>query len=376
MHTPIYPVRALLIDDSELDYLLLRHTLYAIHEQAVSLDWLATYAEGLEAILAAEHDIYLIDYRLGLDSGMDLLRTARAGGCRAPIIMLTGQGSTQVDLEAMQSGATDYLDKNDITAPLLERSLRYAIANKRAENELARLYERVSRLEQTKTDMLRIASHDLRNPLMSVMSALQLLQMDHAQAFDPDQQRYLNTIQREAQRMHQIIRDILSAERAEIYAAGQSQEEINLCELVRGVCADFASRAEEHAQVLNMLLPDTPLLVHGDAVQLQEALENLISNAIKYTPAGGRITIQLFQQGQQAVLKVEDTGYGIAPEQQHRLFRPFSRIRTRENMAIEGTGLGLHLVKNIIERHNGQIIFDSVHGQGSVFGFALPLVSK
>jgi signal transduction histidine kinase len=107
-------------------------------------------------------------------------------------------------------------------------------------------------------------------------------------------------------------------------------------------------------------------------VQLYEAMTNFISNAIKYTPREGRVQVSLTGGAERVVFEVTDTGFGIPDDMQARMFQPFYRAQTRETKEIEGTGLGLHLTKNIIERHGGEIIFRSVYGQGSTFGFWLP----
>jgi two-component system phosphate regulon sensor histidine kinase PhoR len=101
-------------------------------------------------------------------------------------------------------------------------------------------------------------------------------------------------------------------------------------------------------------------------------VDNLIGNAIKYTPENGAVTVRLSSEAGGIIFEVEDTGFGIPADRQARLFQPFYRVKTAETRRVEGTGLGLHLVKNIVERHHGRIRFHSEYGKGSVFGFELP----
>ncbi|HEX5809342.1 MAG TPA: diguanylate cyclase [Anaerolineales bacterium] len=136
-------MRILLIDDDEDESFLLREL---ISERAktlyrYSLDWVSTYGEALRAFQQCQYDVYLVDYRLGSHSGLDLLRETIVRGCQAPVIMLTGQGSYETDLAAMQLGAADYLEKSQLTLPLLERSIRYAIERKQTEKRLEQLIE-------------------------------------------------------------------------------------------------------------------------------------------------------------------------------------------------------------------------------------------
>lgn len=132
----ISTVRVLLIDDDEDDYILTRDLLSESQGIRFELEWIETGDIGLEAMCQNQHDIYLLDYRLGEYNGLELLRKAVAKGCRVPIILLTGQGDREIDIEAMKAGAADYLDKSQIRAPLLERSIRYAIERKRSEQKI------------------------------------------------------------------------------------------------------------------------------------------------------------------------------------------------------------------------------------------------
>lgn len=120
-------VRVLLVEDDEDDYLIVRDLLADIEHQAFELEWKRTFEEALEGLAVGEHDVVLTDYRLGTHTGLDLLRELGGANAPAPVIVLTGQGDRVVDLAAMDAGAMDYLGKGEITAPLLERSLRYAI---------------------------------------------------------------------------------------------------------------------------------------------------------------------------------------------------------------------------------------------------------
>lgn len=129
-------VRVLLVDDDEDDYILTRDWFSEIEGAKFELEWVANYDKAVAEIAQKQHDVYLFDYRLGERDGLELLREAIANGCKAPIILLTGQGDHEVDVEAMKAGAADYLDKSQLGAPLLERSIRYAIERKQTEQKI------------------------------------------------------------------------------------------------------------------------------------------------------------------------------------------------------------------------------------------------
>jgi DNA-binding NtrC family response regulator len=145
------PIRVLLIDDDRDEYRLTKHML-GTTSGSYQLDWVATFDEGLAAISEHKHDVYLVDYVLGPSDGVELIRSARAGGSRAPFIMLTGYGDRAVDMAALEAGVADYLVKGQIGPDLLERAIRYAIERKRAENEKeALIAELQEALQKVKT---------------------------------------------------------------------------------------------------------------------------------------------------------------------------------------------------------------------------------
>ena len=253
----------------------------------------------------------------------------------------------------------------------IDNARLYDLLTKRLD-ELERLYDQVTELEQLKTDMIRIAAHDLRNPLGIIKSYIDLLQMDMAK-HDVDLKEfdtYLGPMTRAVGRMQRITTDVLTLERFE--RRETSEEQVDLSMVVRSVAEENEDAANHKSQDYIVDVPPVPTYVRGDLVQLQEAVSNLIGNAIKYTPEGGRVMVVLEYDGDAAVFEVIDNGYGIPFEQQSRLFQPFYRAKTPETSGVEGTGLGLHLVKSIVQRHAGRMIFSSRYMEGSTFGFQIP----
>ncbi len=248
-----------------------------------------------------------------------------------------------------------------------------ALENARLYSHLNQLYERVSGLEQLKTDMIRIAAHDLRNPLTSLKGYLTLLAHDMSETLTTRQQDYLMMMEQTAQSMQRIISEILSLQRIEAIHDDVVTSPVEMTLLVRELSDRYEWQAAKKSITLQLEVEETPIYLLGDEAQLREAVENLLHNAIKYTPENGRVCIRLHQYRDRLHFEVEDTGYGIPAEQQARLFQPFYRAKIAATRHIEGTGLGLHLVKKIIERHKGQIHFRSLEGVGSTFGFEIPV---
>lgn len=255
----------------------------------------------------------------------------------------------------------------------IENAQLYALSLQQLAEKTA-LLERVSALEQLKTDMIRIAAHDLRNPLSTIIGYSQLL-LEMRDRLSVDSAEFMQMILRSGYKMEKIIGDILSLERVQEMHQAAPRDRIILDDVIRVSVEEMLQTAISRSQTITFEPQAAPVTVLGDAPQLREAIDNLISNAIKYTPLGGTIRILMRTFDNRVFVDVSDTGIGIPEDMQARLFTPFYRAKTAETRDIEGTGLGLHLVKNIIERHDGQMHVHSVYGEGSTFGFELPIVN-
>jgi len=256
-------------------------------------------------------------------------------------------------------------------AVALDNARLYQVAQERYE-ELQRLYTQVSDLEQLKTDMIRVAAHDLRNPASVIIGYVELVRRVLGKEADKRAVNYLDMIDKATRRIEKITNDILSLERIENSNVKKAKV-FDLNNMAKEAFYEHAEQAVGKEQLMSLALLETPLMVRADDIQIVEAAANLLTNAIKYTPAKGTITVKTRQEDGHAFFEVVDTGYGIPEDMQGKLFQPFFRAKTRETDEIEGTGLGLYLIKSIVERFEGKIVFSSVYLQGSTFGFKLPL---
>jgi signal transduction histidine kinase len=231
--------------------------------------------------------------------------------------------------------------------------------------------ERLRELDRMKDQFVSSVSHELRSPLTSIVGFLELLLQGEAGALTDDQHEFLGIIDRNCTRLTKLVDDILFVARVDAGRLSLSLESIDVAELAAAsVQAAGPVAAGKEVELRLDAAPWIPPLC-ADATRISQLLDNLISNAIKFTPEGGVVTVVVGQNGDSAHLEVRDTGVGIPPDEVHKLFVRFFRASTSAVAA--GTGLGLSIAKSIVEAHRGMITVESELGVGTAFLVDLPL---
>ncbi|MFN8531579.1 MAG: ATP-binding protein [Anaerolineae bacterium] len=226
-------------------------------------------------------------------------------------------------------------------------------------------------LARFKDEMLRMASHDLRSPLALIVGYVNLIALDVMDR--PDVQDYLSIIERSTDKMRGLLDDLLRVEQIRTSPL-ELHQQVDYRGLISTVLNDIRPLVDGKKQVLSADLKlDNLQGIRVNPFLIREAMENLITNAVKYTPEGGTIKVRSYQQGERLYFVVQDSGIGIPSEMLPRLFQSFFRVRQPGMEGVEGRGLGLSLVKTIIERHNGEVWVESEAGHGSTFGFWIPM---
>lgn len=386
------PLRLLLIDDDEDDYVLARETLTDTMRQPFAATWARSYDEGLAAIRSHQFDVVLLDYRLGSRTGVEFLREPEVQSVGVPIILLTGQGERAVDLEAMQAGAADYLPKFHLQ-DTLERTIRHALerhrnrAALRQMNELLeeRVAERTSDLERAnaalkdadrrKDEFIAILAHELRNPLAPIANALSLIE---AAEDDLDTCREARTIlQRQLDHMVRLVDDLLEVSRLSQGKIELRKSEVTLSDVVQQAVEIARPGMERSSQILVQNLAPAPIRLWADPTRLTQVIGNLLNNASKFTPQAGRIEISTRLNGTVAEIAVRDTGIGIEPLQLPLIFDLFTQLDSSLERTQGGLGIGLTLVKNLVQMHGGTVEAHSKgRNQGSEFIVRLPVESS
>ena len=224
-------------------------------------------------------------------------------------------------------------------------------------------------LDNMKSEFVATVSHDLRSPLTFMRGYTTMISM--VGQVNPKQEEFIKKILIGIDQMTALIDDLLDIGKIEA-GIGIEMGPCNLQSIVRVAVESLRARAEAKGLTLSLEMPDDLPSLIGDEVLLRQAVANLVDNAIKYTPVSGSVQVGVTTQDSYLVVWVRDTGVGIAPADQRRLFEKFYRIKRRDTIAIKGTGLGLAIVKSIVERHQGRVWVESKLGEGSTFYIALP----
>jgi signal transduction histidine kinase len=396
LHNKPEPIRVLLIDDDEDDFILTRDLFEEIPDRPFQIEWLADAERAVEAVCAGHHDIALIDYRLGRLTGPELIRRARGAGCSIPMILLTGLSERQLDFEAMQAGAADYLEKGTLTPAQLERAIRYTLLQARHADELERkVQERTGELaranaalqaevaeraraeaalrdaDRRKDEFLASLAHELRNPLVPIRFALEIMRLSAEKPELIEKNRQL--IERQVKHMIRLIDDLMDVSRISRGKIQLKFQPSDLTRILEEAVEAARSQIEGQRHEFRVELPGEPIRLMADPVRLNQVVLNLLTNASKFTDPGGHIHLHARREGDQALITVADNGIGIPPDQLRYVFDMFAQIARDHETPQAGLGIGLGLVRNLVHLHGGTVEAVSPGpGQGTTFTIRIP----
>ena len=348
----------LIIDDSEDDRDVFERLLRQ-DSRVTAIDTAETGHEGLLSYEARRPDCVLLDYNLPGYDGLDTLKTMKTMDRYASVVMLTGQGSEDVAVAAMKTGASDYVVKDTISAVGLRRAVNNAV-------EKTRLQRMIDTQQEEQELFVRTLIHDARAPLRHISTFSELLSADADAGDDSNMAEYCGDIRIAARRIQDLLDTLASYALSE---AAVTFEPVCMNDVIEQVLKNLAHPIEaRRAVVRHAPLP----AVSGHGPQLIQLLQNLIGNGIKYCDAEQpviEITAAASDEEGKQLFKVGDNGIGIPEDKLAFVFRPFKRLWSQDTY--EGTGLGLAICQKIVKRHGGRIWCESAKGGGSTFFFTL-----
>jgi PAS domain S-box-containing protein len=271
---------------------------------------------------------------------------------------------TELDVEVMGAPAMHEGHPADQTI------VRDITARKEAEQAHRRI-ERLEEINDLKTQLLNMASHELNTPIAALRLQLHMLKLGTAEQ-DPRKAKAVQLLDRNVERLALLVKDILDVARMQSGQLKVRVERVDLAPVLEEAAELYAQAYLEKGVSLVVEAPTT--YVEADAQRLTQVLVNLLSNALKFTDPGGRVSLALSTEGENATVRIKDNGSGLTAEQITKLFQPFSQVHDISAVTKGGTGLGLHISRGILEQHSGRIWCESDGpGQGTTFAFALPL---
>lgn len=492
-------IKVLLVDDDEDDFIITEAFFEEDPAHRFVLDWVSDPVEGINKIKSEAYDVYLIDLFLGEPNGLEIIEQAVAFDCKKPLILLTGLGNRDIDKQALETGAADYLVKGQFNADMLHRSVLYAMRHRQTLNELSlsearyravidiqtelisryqpdgtltfvndafakyfgttthaligenllallpekkhqgflnriktmladqtpnkfenrvdrvgfeprwqiwteqpilndegevfeiqavgvditnrkkseivlkQALERERELGELKSRFVTMASHEFRTPLTTIMSTASYLELAEKKISTEKRLSRLGKIRQAATNMTQLLEDVLLFGKADAGRILYEPDFLNIPNFLTELIEDIQA-GDKQSHVIEFTNDMTVDQVFVDEKLLRQITTNLITNAIKYSPTGSTICVQIENNEQMFFLNVTDRGIGIPKKDQAHIFTPFHRATNVRD--ISGTGLGLAITQKAVEKHGGKIAFKSADGVGTTFSVEIPLMTE
>ncbi|MDR5873507.1 ATP-binding protein [Halomonas sp. CUBES01] len=276
--------------------------------------------------------------------------------------------------QPLNRGLLDWLQPFTDTCVLLINLYRQMAEREQVMQDLAAARDQAEQANQAKSDFLSSMSHELRTPLNAILGFAQLLASNTRTPLNAKQQRQVRQIEKSGQHLLSLINDVLDLAKIEARQLSLSIETISLAGVFDDACSTLEASTKNAGIALSCTLPDAAWRVHADYTRTKQILLNLLSNAMKYNVAHGRIELSAEHQQEQIKIRVRDTGPGVDPARLDELFEPFNRLDA-EDSTVEGTGIGLSITRELVEQMHGRIGVDSQPGQGATFWFTLPVAT-
>jgi len=365
--TPQTMPNILVVDDTPANLRLLTGMLKDLGYKVRSV------SNGKFALQTAKHnppDLILLDVIMPEMNGYEVCERLKEDEQLAdiPVIFISALNETMDKVKAFQVGGVDY-----VTKPFQLREVQARVTTHlelhRQRHQIQESYEQLRRLEELRDNLVHMVVHDMRTPLTSIKGFLQMLDMVEGETMSADGREFV-TIAREAtENLIELTSSLLDVSKMEAGEMTLDLGECNLIEIIQVVMRKVESLCENRQFTLEAAEPMTVL---GDAGLLARVIQNLLGNALKFTPDGGSISVGL-EAGEGCVrVYVRDTGPGIPSESRERIFEKFGQVSPQQNRQQYSTGLGLTFCKLAVEAHGGSIGVDSEVGKGSTFWFTVP----
>ncbi len=330
-------------------------------------------AAALQRVQKKLPDLILLDFMMPEMDGLEVCRRLKSDPAtkNVPVIFLTASNEMEHLVQGLQAGAVDYVTKPFNPPELLAR-VRTHLELKHSRDMIVRYSQQLTHLNNEKNEFMGIVAHDLRSPLGAIKGFAELI-LEDSQVPREELEDFARRIRDTAQRMAEMVQNLLDANRIERGEMKVSLAPCELSELLRSVVQSYQPRAAAKQQTIHLDDVAAPVTVLADRNVTVQVLENLVSNAIKYSAPGKNIYARLRAVEGAARCEVQDEGPGLSAEDQQKLFGKFARLSAKPTGGEHATGLGLSIVKRLVEAMNGRVWCESEAGRGATFIVELPV---
>jgi two-component system sensor histidine kinase/response regulator len=377
MTEPKAPATILVVDDNEMNVELLSNMLERYHYRVVTS---LSGQESLNLVKEENPELVLLDINMPQMSGYEVCRRLKASPETAdiPVIFISALDDTDNIVQGFDAGGVDYILKpfkfREVLARV-ETQLTLYRQKQKIDEMRQRERQQFETMDGFRKQFIGSATHDLKNPLFVVSGYTDMLDMLPMIRENEQAKGFITLIRRGVSKMNTLVHDMLDL--LQLEAAGELEKTpCDFAQFLSESVEDMRRRAEDKKLHFVVYPPDEAATIEIDGQRMGRVMDNLVSNAIKYTPEGGSVEIIGKVGHTTVVIEIVDTGLGIPAESLPTIFQPFVRVQHEEHMEQEGTGLGLSIVKTIVEQHEGNVEVESIEGKGSTFRVTLPMEKK
>lgn len=362
--------KILVVDDDRLNRRILSAILQPEGFEVIEAD---SGEQALERYALTPPDLVLLDVVLPGMNGFDACRQLRSryGDSAAPVIFITAKSESDDVVEGLAAGGIDYLPKPIRAKEALARirthlQIRGLLADQRL------LVDQLSKANSAKNKFLGMAAHDLRNPLASIRGLAEFMRDGVVGPLTPDQLDLVKTIHSASQEMLLLVNELLDVATIEAGELKLAPETIDLVEIVAKAVYLANIEATKKQTKIVMLPGERPPLWRLDPNKIRQVVDNLLTNAVKFSPPGSTINVEVAALTGSVAIAVRDQGPGIPESERHKLFKDFGRTSVLPTGGEKSTGLGLAICRKIVEAHRGTIVAENLPDRGCVFRVTLP----
>jgi two-component system, sensor histidine kinase and response regulator len=369
--TPFF-ANILIVDDVPANIQLVASLLA---DQDYELSFATSGQDALDQVQETDFDLILLDFMMPGMDGIEVAYNLKQNQLTQdiPIIFLTAKTDEESVIAGFQAGAADYVTKPFNSAELLAR-VQTHLQLKYSRDALQKRNQELQEAIEMKNRFLSIASHDLKNPLGVVMGFSAILAQEPLIQANTDFSEIVGTLQKASTRMFELVTELLDTAALEMGRIDLQLSRVPLNILVQqSVSHYFAQAQAKEQEILLSVVDDAIVTVMGDFSRLKQIIDNLLNNAIKYAPLKSPIQIQLLQTANRAQIRIQDHGPGFSEEDKKHMYGYFQRLSAQPTGGETSTGVGLAIVKQIVDLHQGQILLEPTPGGGATFIIDLPL---